>query len=193
MKQTIQLIAFVLFLVGCTKDVPPAPVARFEFREESADRNGAIVKFSNLSTDATRFNWIFADGGSSSEHSPRHTFTKNGTYYVTLTADGDGGNDKFSQTVNIASIPTTGTFIFWSRIADKGNTTVTVAGNEVGKITVYQTGATVPACGTEGFVTVRLPEGTYSFTAKSQGLVPLNWSGTFQIVNGTCRSTELTR
>ncbi len=88
-------------------------------------------------------------------------------YNVTLEAKGEGGKDYFNQTVKVTGIPTTGRLIFWSRISNKGNITVSVVGSEVGKITVSQIASTAPDCGTKGFVTVALPEGAYSYTAQS--------------------------
>lgn len=193
MKHFTTFSIFVLFLVGCAKDVPPAPVARFEFREEGSNRNGASIKFLNLSTDAIRFNWNFGDGRSSIEHSPTYSFRDNGTYYVTLTAEGEGGKSTFSQSVKINSIPTTGSFIFWTMIGDRGNIDIYINGSLRGTNTKYRTINSAPDCGTDGFVTVTLPEGAYSFTARTKEVFPLTWSGTINVTNGICRSMQLTR
>lgn len=192
MKSVLKLLVIVFFLYGCQKDVPPAPVARFEYRENAATRDGAQYTFVNLTTNAQTYNWTFGDGGSSSEQHPTYVFKKNGTYNVTLKATGEGGEDYFNQSIRVSTVPTTGRLIFWSRIGNKGNITVSIAGSEIGKITVYQTSTNAPDCGTSGFVTVTLPEGTYSYTAKSQGLIPYSWSGSIQIINGMCRSLQLT-
>ena len=181
-----------IVLFGC-KEVIPEPVSRFEFKELSADRTGATYQFNNLSKDAESYEWNFGDGGGSIQQSPSYKFIQNGTYTVQLRSKSKGGENIFQQSVKVSSIPTTGKVIFWSRISDKGNITVNLAGNEVGKITVYQVASGVPACDTQGFVTVSLKEGSYSYTAKSQGLIPFNWSGTITVVNGECKTFELQR
>ncbi|MCA0234151.1 MAG: PKD domain-containing protein [Bacteroidetes bacterium] len=174
-------------------NIPVKPVARFEPIFVVVDRTGATYSFKNTTQNASSYNWSFGDGGSSSDASPVYKYKQNGVYDVVLTAKGDGGTDTFKQTVRISNIPTTGNFMFWTRIGDMGNITINVAGSQAGIITVYQTSSDSPLCNAQGFVTLTLPEGTYSYTAKSQGLFPLNWSGTFQVINGTCRTLQLTR
>ncbi len=197
MKKPLKTIALAfifpcLIFLGC-KEVVPEPVARFEFRERSSDRTGAIYEFNNTSRDAESYEWYFGDGGGSIQKNPVYKFRQNGTYKVQLFAKSKGGENLFEQTIRVSSVPTTGKVIFWSRISDKGSITVNIAGNEVGKITVYQVASGEPVCDTQGFVTVNLKEGTYSYTARSQGLVQISWSGTITVVNGQCSPFELRR
>ncbi len=46
------------------------------------------VTFSNGSINATTFNWLFGDGGTSTQVAPSHTYTTYGTFTVELQADG---------------------------------------------------------------------------------------------------------
>ncbi|MCE7926733.1 MAG: PKD domain-containing protein [Haliscomenobacteraceae bacterium CHB4] len=57
------------------------PVAGFK-----ADVAGSTVAFTNISYDATTYNWNFGDGSSSSEANPSHTYANAGLYTVVLTA-----------------------------------------------------------------------------------------------------------
>jgi len=84
---------------------PVAPIANFTY----TGANGyapATVTFTNTSQNATSYSWNFGDGGTSTATSPSHIFTTGGTFTVQLTATGTGGNNTFSQTVNILAPPT---------------------------------------------------------------------------------------
>jgi len=59
------------------------------------------VNFSNQSTDAASFIWDFGDDSVSSAENPSHAFGKQGTYTVTLTAEGEGGTNSTSQMIAI--------------------------------------------------------------------------------------------
>ncbi len=49
------------------------------------------ISFMNASKNANSFNWNFGDGASSSEASPKHTFTELGDYTVALSASNHAG------------------------------------------------------------------------------------------------------
>ncbi len=51
------------------------------------------VQFTDLSQNATEWNWDFGDGASSSEQNPAHTYSAPGTYSVTLTVKNTAGED----------------------------------------------------------------------------------------------------
>jgi gliding motility-associated-like protein len=48
------------------------------------------VSFANTSTGAETYSWDFGDGSTSTSANPTHTFTKDGTYEVVLTATHNG-------------------------------------------------------------------------------------------------------
>src|SRR5208283_1786938 len=63
------------------------------------------VQFTDASTGSvTSWSWTFGDGGASTIQNPSHTYTNPGTYTVTLTAIGPGGNSN-PQTSSITVIP----------------------------------------------------------------------------------------
>lgn len=76
--------------------VLPQPVPDFSFIVA-----GNQVIFTNLSTNATVYNWDFGDGNNSTALDPQHTFASNGDYSVTLNAQNAYCGNAISQTVLI--------------------------------------------------------------------------------------------
>src|SRR5439155_9594166 len=63
--------------------------------------NGAVpltVSFTNLTTGATNYNWLFGDGNTSTAVNPTNIYTNAGTYTVTLTAVGLTGTNTLART-----------------------------------------------------------------------------------------------
>jgi PKD repeat protein len=99
----MRLIAGIISLIGLTaviftackeEESKPLPDASFSF---VASGDGRTIQFTNESTDATTYLWAFGDGtATSAEESPMHTYPDYGTFDVTLTATGDGGEDVFT-------------------------------------------------------------------------------------------------
>jgi subtilisin family serine protease len=82
--------------------VVPAPLASFTM-SMSSGRAPLSVSFTNGSSNASSYVWSFGDGSSNSiEFSPSHSFTKAGTYTVTLAAAGAGGSVTASKTFTIS-------------------------------------------------------------------------------------------
>lgn len=65
--------------------------------------NGMTVDFSNLSAQATAYNWNFGDGSTSTQTTPSHTYSAPGTYDVKLIAEGNC-NDTIVKQVIIESL-----------------------------------------------------------------------------------------
>jgi PKD repeat protein len=59
------------------------------------------VSFANTSTKAGPYSWSFGDGTTSTSASPKHLYTRPGTYTVTLTAG--AGGESASATISVAA------------------------------------------------------------------------------------------
>ncbi len=71
----------------------PAPVADFTASPTSGPAP-LTVRFTNLSKgEITDYHWDFGDGATSTERDPQHTYVNPGSYTVTLTVRGPGGED----------------------------------------------------------------------------------------------------
>ncbi|HEX5111966.1 MAG TPA: PKD domain-containing protein [Saprospiraceae bacterium] len=66
---------------------------------------GLTVTFTNQSTEADTYVWLFDDGQSSTEESPAHTYTNFGTYEVLLLASNSCGVDTMSVIIELGTVP----------------------------------------------------------------------------------------
>lgn len=85
--------------------VPPtsAPVADF-YAGSTILCSGQCVNFSNVSLDASSFNWIFSGGdiSTSTASDPTVCYVTSGNYPVTLVATGPGGSDTVQHTITVS-------------------------------------------------------------------------------------------
>ncbi|MDX2498602.1 MAG: PKD domain-containing protein, partial [Desulfobacterales bacterium] len=86
---------------------PPTPTNNPPVADYSFVSAKLKVTFSNGSTDSdgTVVSWIwdFGDGKTSTVKNPRHRYSKNGTYTITLTVTDDGGAvDYISKTITVS-------------------------------------------------------------------------------------------
>jgi PKD repeat protein len=89
-----------------SENVPP-PSADF-FADVTEGNSPLEVYFTDLSDNATAWEWHFGDGNTSTEQSPMHTYTTAGTYTVTLIASNEGQTDTLVVEDLIAVGPSTG-------------------------------------------------------------------------------------
>ncbi len=88
--------------------IDDAPTAGF-----SSTLSGTDVVFTNNSTNAGSYHWDFGNGDESTMPNPTTSYTIDGTYTVTLTADNGCGTDVYTQTIIISgnvTAPTTADF-----------------------------------------------------------------------------------
>lgn len=168
----------------------PKPIADFNFTYGS---NG-MVSFTNLSKNHNQTAWSFGNGNTSTIESPTIVYASNGNYSVVLTAKNPNGESTITKTVNVTNVytPTTGQVVFWTSF-NGSNIKVYVNGTLYGTITKYMPSGTAPSCDTQGFVTVNLPAGAYSFSAKEDSIFGSTWNGTINVANGACRNMRLTK
>lgn len=81
---------------------PPSSVS-FTYTVDGPElATGTPIRFQGLiSSDATSWRWYFGDGATSEERNPTHTYSKTGTYRVTLTATNAHGSISFSQNLHV--------------------------------------------------------------------------------------------
>ena len=69
---------------------------------------GGIVNFTNLSSNATSFNWNFGDLNSSNLVSPTHQYSSAGDYFVTLNSTQSNiCFDTYTKKITVLNIPST--------------------------------------------------------------------------------------
>lgn len=72
----------------------------------SAAPSGLSVAFTNSTTNAVTYQWDFGDGGTSTQASPSHTYTSNGTYTVCLISTSNCGvSDTLCNSVTVCVAP----------------------------------------------------------------------------------------
>ncbi len=94
-------------LWSCKKDDKVDPVdtqvvADFTFTKGTA---GAVT-FKNASKNATGYAWDFGDGNKATDENPTHTYKKDSTYTVKLTATNAGGSADKTATVTVDNVIT---------------------------------------------------------------------------------------
>ncbi len=90
----------VALLWGCKGDDEPILKVEADFTLTFGSK-GAVT-FKNTSKNATSYAWDFGDGSKATEENPTHTYTKDGTYTIKLTATNAGGSAEKTATVTIS-------------------------------------------------------------------------------------------
>ena len=101
---SVSLIVFALTQTSCEDNETGVDFVGFEARFIT-ETNNRTVNFTNLSNEATSFDWDFGDGTSSTSVNPVKTYDADGTYTVKLTATNkNGGTDTFEGNVVVEVI-----------------------------------------------------------------------------------------
>jgi PKD repeat protein len=114
---------------------PAAPVADFTFSPSSIIAGGTVA-FVNRSTNAKSFSWNFVTTASTLEN-PSITFANPGTFNITLTVAGDGGQSSVTKTL-VVSAPAVAGFLTEPRAPGTG---AIVSNRTNVKFSYNQTGA----------------------------------------------------
>ena len=118
------VVAAAAILYSCGSDdsvTIPAPEADF-----TSSIDGKTVTFTDASSNADTYSWDFGDGNSSTDASPSHTYTANGSYIAKLTVSNVTGEDDKSEVLEIVNITIDGSFDDWADVAAIGNQSGTI-------------------------------------------------------------------
>ncbi|MHC1731146.1 MAG: PKD-like domain-containing protein [Bacteroidales bacterium] len=86
-------------IVHTVRVLPTPPIASFDSIPSGCQPWNVIIN--NTSLYATTYYWDFGDGHTSNARNPIYTYVQAGTYQVTLTVTGPGGQDTESQIVHV--------------------------------------------------------------------------------------------
>ncbi len=107
LKRSLVLTTFIVFSLiqlSCDDNESGVEFVGFEARFIS-DVNNNVITFTNLSNNATSFEWDFGDGTSSTVINPVKVYSEGGTYTVTLTATNQNNQtDTFQDTFIIEDL-----------------------------------------------------------------------------------------
>lgn len=193
MKKLLLLSLLFISIFSCSKEdiAPPKIPAKAEFTYH--DQGEGMIAFINGSTNSNLQEWDFGDFQKSSNKNPIHTYSKNGTYQVKLTAMGEGGNDVVVKNVVVNNLK--GSLLVYKKFSNgNSNINVWVDGTFIGIINGGYYFTSAPSCGNGSSVTAyNLSEGQHSVVAKEvTSLFPSTWSTTSTIIGGQCSSMGLT-
>ena len=91
------------------KITPPPPIPAFQANSTESTVKETI-QFSNTSQLAESYLWDFGDTNSSIEMNPSHRYSNPGTYTVSLTAKGLGGEETTTQIITVLPADLTAKF-----------------------------------------------------------------------------------
>ncbi len=140
MKKFLLFLFWVIISVACHMEVPLAPQARFEVKQEGA----GLVTFTNKSDNATSFSWDFGDNKTetTTDNITSHKYEASGNYAVKLLAKGDAGSSGTTQTVTVniaaAAQPPVANFDFTSSNNFEAPSVVKFTNSSTGNISSYQ-------------------------------------------------------
>ena len=92
------------FATITVSEVPVLPVANFSINV-SEGYAPLSIQFTDLSENATGWNWDFEDENSSTEQNPMHTYSSAGNYTVNLTASNGNGTNSTFATITVSEVP----------------------------------------------------------------------------------------
>jgi PKD repeat protein len=85
-------------------EVFDAPTANFSTTDTLLYLPNAVAYFSNLSTNASEYEWNFGDGFSSTENEPAHYYSSTGYFTVSLTARNQGCPENIKTIDNLIHV-----------------------------------------------------------------------------------------
>lgn len=102
-KKILLIASLVAILAGCNTEGPEIqPVAEQPVAKFTYSVNEKRVTFINQSSHANSFYWDFGNGQTSTQEAPAVTYSKAGTYSVSLTAKNGTKSDTYTQNVTVS-------------------------------------------------------------------------------------------
>ncbi|MFC2090248.1 PKD domain-containing protein [Bacteroidota bacterium] len=98
----------LLIIQSCTKE----PTPDFSYAPSTNPEAGDSIHFTNLSLDATSYEWDFGDGTTSVKDNPSTVYETPGSYEVTLNAINEKATVPISKTIQINEPTGMGVFAF---------------------------------------------------------------------------------
>ncbi len=114
------------------------------------------IRFTDLSQNATGWNWDFGDGSNSTQRNPVHEYVDPGIYSVNLTTTNENGTDSKLTTITVMQLVGVGPYAY---ITNSGDNTVSVIDTATNKVTAivpvgnYPMGVAVTLDGKKVYVT----------------------------------------
>ena len=90
------------------------------------------MQFTDLSENATEWNWNFGDGNTSTEQNPTHIYSTAGIFNVSLTVSNENGQRTKIRTINIKSSSPTAPYAY---ITNSGSNNVSVIDTATNTVT----------------------------------------------------------
>lgn len=101
----LALFATLCLVNACSDDeTKPQAEATFTASKTTVDL-GEEIQFTNNSENATAFKWSFGDGTTSTQISPKKSYTASGTFTVSLLSTGAGGSTISSMNITVRPDP----------------------------------------------------------------------------------------
>ena len=113
------------------------------------------VYFTDLSEDATEWNWSFGDGNTSTEQNPEHTYSAAGTFNVNLTVSNAVSQSTKTGVINVKSAYPTASYAYITNYLSNTVSVIDTATNNVTAIVnvgSYPWGVAVNPTGTKVYV-----------------------------------------
>jgi PKD repeat protein len=194
LKRFTLIIIFIFCVLACVEEDVRLPNASFKIFETTGGpkrANELGVEFRNYSNNATRYNWDFGDGSSSTETSPTHYYQSNGVYTVTLTAYNKNNEPASTSKEHIVNF---GTVVFYITSSSYGSVGIYPdqswwnSGYTTGNITSVCTDF-VPECWQTGCHTYTWKAGTYTYYAESCS--GGTYTSQYQVIADECTTIKI--
>lgn len=102
-KIVLFVAAIALLALGCRREYNPR--AKFTYTSPFNDIEvNDVIHFTNLSSDATSYEWDFGDGTIANSFDASHAYLDPGIYSVTLTAFNGGRSDRYTINIYVSTL-----------------------------------------------------------------------------------------